>query len=159
MKSFLLTITVLILSLPSVGHALEKGITLLNDRQMAGVRGGICAFHECEGPPGTGACQPYKIDEETLCNLVVCLFGEEWVGNVLVVECVGEAPDTCTETATYRQCIQVFSWSFCKNGPDTTYCGKHVSPDCTPSGKRVACLCYVKAPDRVCDWTNCVDDN
>lgn len=151
----LLTIAIMLsLAFGSVGHAAGKGITVLNDREMAGVRGGFCILETCEAAPGTANCQPYANDEATLCNLAICLFEHMVIGNLDEIGCIGWAPDTCTESTTYRQCVLAFKASTCSYGT-TTPCGKHVSADCIPSIPDRGCLCHILPPDRNCDWTNC----
>jgi len=152
----ILPIMAILLSLTfgSVGHATGKGITVLNDREMAAVKGGFCILEQCEDAPGTATCQPYPVDEETLCKLAVCLFEHVIIGNLDQIGCIGWAPSTCTESTTYRQCVMAFKLSTCSSG-STTPCGKHVSADCIPSIPDRGCLCHILPPDRDCDWTNC----
>jgi hypothetical protein len=144
-----------VLILGSACRASDGKLSVLNDRQLSQVRGGFCFLEICEDAPGTGVCQPYPTDDRTLCKLATCIFIDDSTLTMDIIACIGEAPDTCTEAKTYRQCVLAFKMSSCSNGPDTLYCGDHLAADCTPSKPDEACLCFVPASTRPCDWTNC----
>jgi hypothetical protein len=149
----LLLITALMLGFSLSTRAANGGVTVLDDHQLATIKGGFCPFEICEDAPGTGICQ--TIPPATLCDLTRCVYSVEAYGTTDVYKCLFDGEYTCSSTASYRQCILHFSLSACSYGNDLQ-CGFIVQPGCTPDIPNRSCLCHVDSTDVPCDWTDCV---
>ena len=143
------------LCLPPGLHASEQKIKILNDHELAAIKGGFCFLEKCEDPPGSGICQPFGPIAQTICDFTKCTYDEEIDGNTRVYRCVYGGPTTCTNSATYRQCVLSFTQSSCFDGP-LGPCGFNIVPDCLPIPPDRMCACFAKLTDEPCDWTDCV---
>ncbi len=141
----------------SVGsaRASEHSFAILNDGQMASIKGGLCVFEVCEDPPGTGVCQPYYPSTKELCGLTKCQYDQTSVGGVEVFDCVFSGPFTCSNKETYRKCVLALKLSFCSNGNDPLYCGVIIEPYCSLDVSERTCVCEAVDSGVPCEWTNC----
>jgi hypothetical protein len=153
MKTKLILITALTLGFCLSARAATNTPTILDDHQLATVKGGFCPFEICEDAPGTGICETIPLD--SLCALTKCYYSTGWMGSVMTYGCTYVGEYTCSSTATYRQCILHFSLSFCSYGNDLQ-CGFIVQPDCTPNPSTRTCVCSEETTKDPCDWTDCV---
>ncbi len=136
-------------------RASQGNVQILNDSQMASIKGGWCPFEECEAGPGTGVCQPYPASRAGLCAVARCSYSNSTAGNVDVLGCTLAGKVTCTANRTYRQCILAFKFSACSNGANPYGCGFLVVPTCTIDRIDRTCVCGIASPGNPCDWTDC----
>ena len=144
----------LLLCIPQCLHA-AGGLTVLSDKELAGIKGGFCILEACEAPPGTGLCMPFTPTSRSICAFTFCRFSQEIVGSVTVNSCGYLGPTTCTVPITYQQCILAFTQASCFDGPIGP-CGFNYVPDCFPDIPNRECVCFGKQTDEPCDWTDCV---
>jgi hypothetical protein len=134
-------------------HAADKQLEIVDDQSLASLTGGFCIFDMCESNP-SGVCQPFAPTTQALCATVRCTFTSDMVGNTDVFGCLFSGKTTCSNNASYHQCIQVNYVHICTNS-DSTTCGDNVEPLCEPNSKERACVCSAKDDGTACDWTDC----
>ena len=139
----------------SSAHAGNK-VEILRDSKLASIEGGYCMFWKCAGPPGNGSCQPIVNDAYHLCQNVSCTLSEGVEGNTQVIECkMKGAHETCSNVATYIECIRSHMPDLCL--PDTTNapCGNETDTYCFADVKSRQCYCDAGTGDKACDWVSC----
>ena len=149
-----LIMILLLLGLPLGLHA-STGVTVLKDGDLAKIRGGFCFLETCEDPPGTGFCQLIPATEAAVCTFTLCIYDEETIGSVISYSCGFLGLSSCTESATYRQCVLAFTESSCNYGTSTA-CGVNFVPGCHIDKPDRKCVCYGEETDTPCDWTDCI---
>jgi hypothetical protein len=139
------------------GCAQAAGIKkeILNDRQMAAIKGGFCLVETCETGVPTGKCQVIPANFAGVCPKGTCRF---WVidsgfGEVDVCTLFGHY--TCTGTGGYRKCITGKLWDICTYS-SVNVCGDIYEPFCTENIQEHTCTCNARLTGDPCDWTNCV---
>jgi len=156
-KLFQITSVILALSMSAGSvRASEPTVKILSDNELAAIRGGYCLLQVCEDAPGSGNCQPYGPIAQTICDFTSCSYDEEIDGSTRVFRCLYSGPTTCTNSATYRQCVLSFTQSSCYDGP-VGHCGVNIVPDCVPIPPDRICDCSAKLTEEPCDWTDCVN--
>lgn len=133
-------------------HASDRVLTVLDDHQLAGIRGGFCPFEVCEDAPGTGVCQPEPPNANALCALTVCKYTDVSLPGLDLLGCSFVAKETCTTAASYRQCLLNFSASFCNSATDNA-CGVEVHSVCHLRDR--SCACGMEGGEDPCPWSNC----
>lgn len=136
-------------------RASDQPIKILNDNEMAAIKGGFCFLEECEDPPGSGLCQPFPPNPQAVCAFTFCKWSEEVDGRMVIDSCGYLGPITCTNEATYRQCVLSFTQSSCVDGP-VTPCGFCYVPDCFVDRPERICVCTGKDTNQPCDWSDCM---
>ena len=153
LNHLLIALALVSLQLGSANAAVQ-GATVLDDKQLANVRGGYCFLEECEDPPGSGNCQP--ILPSSVCTFTICVYLDYQEGSVEVYSCGHLGLSSCTGSTTYRQCVLAFTTGTCSYGSSSP-CGVNVDPDCFPNKTNRNCDCVINTTSSTCDWTDCVN--
>jgi bacteriocin-like protein len=155
-KLFLSLAIALALCLTAGGaRASDQKIKILNDNELAAIKGGYCFLQTCESYPGTGICQPFPPIPEAVCAFTFCQWTEEVDGQMVIDSCGFMGPITCTDPTTYQQCVLSFTQSTCLDGPITP-CGFCYVPACHVDRVDRICVCTGQETNEPCDWSNCV---
>lgn len=135
-------------------QASDRGLTVLDDHQMAAITGGFCVFEYCEDAPGSGVCQPEPPNQAALCALTICKYTDVSLPGLDILGCSTAGKETCSINTTYRQCIQKFAVSACSSATDMA-CGVEVHSWCTLNQGNRGCNCVLEGGEDQCDWSNC----
>ena len=127
---------------------------ILNDKQMAAIKGGFCLIETCETGVPTGNCQWLPPTFAGVCPKGTCRFiaVDTLEGELETCDLLGHY--TCTGGG-YRKCITGKLWDICTYS-SVNVCGDIYEPFCTENIQEHTCICGSRLTADPCDWTNCV---
>ena len=128
---------------------------VLDNKQMADIKGGFCLIETCEKGVPTGKCQVLPPTFAGVCPRGTCRFVvfETALGELDICALFGHY--TCTGLGGYRQCITGRLWDICTYS-NINVCGNIFEPFCTENIREHTCTCGTRLLNDPCDWTNCV---